>query len=135
MTAQAASASGAPARGAPARAPRRRDPERKERILVAAAALGAARGFDAISMADIGAEAGIGGARACPDFRTTARTPVAKGRPASGRRGGGVRGRGRGGRGDRVDPVLPERAGLRGAHGTPRGDGARLPRHGSWAGK
>ncbi len=61
MTAQAASASGAPARGAPARAPRRRDPERKERILVAAAALGAARGFDAISMADIGAEAGIVG--------------------------------------------------------------------------
>src|SRR6266571_6006549 len=62
MTAQAASASGASARGAPARAPRRRrDPERKERILVAAAALGAARGFDAISMADIGAEAGIVG--------------------------------------------------------------------------
>jgi AcrR family transcriptional regulator len=40
---------------------RRRDPDRKERILVAAAALGAARGFDAISMADIGAEAGIVG--------------------------------------------------------------------------
>jgi len=41
--------------------PRRRDPDRKERILVAAAALGARRGFDAISMADIGAEAGIVG--------------------------------------------------------------------------
>jgi AcrR family transcriptional regulator len=40
---------------------RRRDPDRKERILVAAAALGSARGFDAISMADIGAEAGIVG--------------------------------------------------------------------------
>ncbi len=40
---------------------RRRDPDRKERILVAAAALGAARGFDAISMAEIGAEAGIVG--------------------------------------------------------------------------
>jgi AcrR family transcriptional regulator len=40
---------------------RRRDPDRKERILVAAAALGAERGFDAISMADIGAEAGIVG--------------------------------------------------------------------------
>jgi AcrR family transcriptional regulator len=40
---------------------RRRDPDRKERILVAAAGLGAQRGFDAISMADIGAEAGIVG--------------------------------------------------------------------------
>ena len=40
---------------------RRRDPDRKERILKAAAALGAGRGFDAISMADIGAEAGIVG--------------------------------------------------------------------------
>src|SRR5215831_14109800 len=57
MTAQATSARGAP--GRPARL--RRDPERKERILVAAAALGARRGFDAISMADIGAEAGIVG--------------------------------------------------------------------------
>jgi AcrR family transcriptional regulator len=46
----------------PARPPRRRrDPDRKERILAAAAALGAQRGFDAISMADIGAEAGIVG--------------------------------------------------------------------------
>jgi AcrR family transcriptional regulator len=41
--------------------PRRRDPDRKERILMAAAELGAARGFDAISLADIGAEAGIVG--------------------------------------------------------------------------
>jgi AcrR family transcriptional regulator len=40
---------------------RRRDPDRKERILMAAAALGAQRGFGAISMADIGAEAGIVG--------------------------------------------------------------------------
>src|SRR6266568_5171461 len=55
MTAQATSARGA-GRGAPGRpARRRRDPDRKERILVAAAALGARRGFDAISMADIGA--------------------------------------------------------------------------------
>src|SRR5215469_17296825 len=68
MTAQAASASaasaasGASPRGTERRAPRRRrDPERKERILVAAAALGARHGFDAISMADIGAEAGIVG--------------------------------------------------------------------------
>src|SRR5436305_4287665 len=58
MTAQATSAS---SRGAPGRPARRRDPGRKERILVAAAALGARRGFDAISMADIGAEAGIVG--------------------------------------------------------------------------
>src|SRR6202789_370670 len=38
-----------------------RDPGRKQRILSAAAALGARRGFHAISMADIGAEAGIVG--------------------------------------------------------------------------
>src|SRR6201985_1140754 len=62
MTAQATSAGRPGARGAPGRPARgRRDPERKERILVAAAALGARRGFDAISMADIGAEAGIVG--------------------------------------------------------------------------
>src|SRR5580704_10117392 len=66
MAAQATSArtqtQGTPARGASSRPPRRRrDPDRKERILVAAAALGAQRGFDAISMADIGAEAGIVG--------------------------------------------------------------------------
>jgi AcrR family transcriptional regulator len=62
MTAQATSAGRPGARGAPGRPTRRRrDPERKERILVAAAALGARRGFDAISMADIGAEAGIVG--------------------------------------------------------------------------
>src|SRR5690348_6210473 len=62
MTAQATSASSrSGTRGAPGRPARRRDPGRKERILVAAAALGARRGFDAISMADIGAEAGIVG--------------------------------------------------------------------------
>src|SRR6266571_4022260 len=65
MAAQATSARGGSAREAAARAaqrsPRRRDPDRKERILVAAAALGARRGFGAISMADIGAEAGIVG--------------------------------------------------------------------------
>jgi AcrR family transcriptional regulator len=50
---------------APSRQPdsrqRVRDPGRKQRILAAAAALGARRGFHAISMADIGAEAGIVG--------------------------------------------------------------------------
>src|SRR5580693_7696686 len=62
MAAQTTSARGALPRGASPRPPRRRrDPERKERILVAAAALGAQRGFDAISMTDIGAEAGIVG--------------------------------------------------------------------------
>jgi AcrR family transcriptional regulator len=62
MAAQATSTRGTPARGGSQRSPRRRrDPDRKERILVAAAALGAQRGFDAISMADIGAEAGIVG--------------------------------------------------------------------------
>src|ERR1051325_1994505 len=61
MAAQATSAREASGRGtaqpAQQRPQRRRDPDRKERILVAAAALGARRGFDAISMADIGAEA------------------------------------------------------------------------------
>jgi AcrR family transcriptional regulator len=38
-----------------------RDPGRKQRIQVSAAALGARRGFHVISMADIGAEAGIVG--------------------------------------------------------------------------
>ena len=42
-------------------APRIRDPERKQRILTAAAGLSARRGFHAISMADIGSEAGIVG--------------------------------------------------------------------------
>src|ERR1700753_2210974 len=52
----------------PARQPARpqarppvRDPEPQQRILTPAAALGARRGFHAISMADIGAEAGIVG--------------------------------------------------------------------------
>jgi AcrR family transcriptional regulator len=40
---------------------RTRDPERKQRILASAASLGARRGFHAISMADIGSEAGIVG--------------------------------------------------------------------------
>src|SRR5205809_234357 len=60
MTARATSAATPEARGATRRPTRRRrDPGRKERILVAAAALGARRGFDAISMADIGAGSGI----------------------------------------------------------------------------
>jgi AcrR family transcriptional regulator len=42
-------------------APRVRDPGRKQRILAAAADLGARRGFHAISMADIGSQAGIVG--------------------------------------------------------------------------
>src|SRR5512135_1660676 len=58
---QATSSRGASGRGTAQRPQRRLDPERKERILVAAAALGARHGFDAISMADIGAEAGIVG--------------------------------------------------------------------------
>ncbi|MBN9800246.1 MULTISPECIES: TetR/AcrR family transcriptional regulator [Pseudonocardia] len=41
--------------------PRRRDPERGERILEAAARLAAGRGFHAVGMAEIGAEAGIVG--------------------------------------------------------------------------
>jgi AcrR family transcriptional regulator len=58
MAAQRSLARGSLARGS---SRRRRDPDRKERILAAAATLGAGRGFDAISMADIGAEAGIVG--------------------------------------------------------------------------
>lgn len=42
-------------------APRRRDPARAERILAAAARLIASRGFHAVGMAEIGAEAGIVG--------------------------------------------------------------------------
>ncbi|MGD0245187.1 MAG: TetR/AcrR family transcriptional regulator [Streptosporangiaceae bacterium] len=62
MAAQTTSSQGASGRATTQRPqPRRRDPGRKERILVAAAGLGAQRGFDAISMADIGAEAGIVG--------------------------------------------------------------------------
>ena len=44
-----------------AAAPRIRDPERKERILAAAADLVARNGYHAVSMADIGAAAGITG--------------------------------------------------------------------------
>src|SRR6516162_11950483 len=40
---------------------RTRDPERKQRILASAAALGARHGFHAISMTDIGSDAGIVG--------------------------------------------------------------------------
>lgn len=46
---------------APGAAPRRRDPARGERILAAAARLIASRGFHAVGMAEIGAEAGIVG--------------------------------------------------------------------------
>src|SRR2546430_14579299 len=86
MTAQATSASSrSGARGAPGRPARRRDPGRKERILVAAAALGARRGFDAISMADIGAEAGIVGAGGYPPFKSQTAVPGALARRGMGR--------------------------------------------------
>src|SRR5271165_3184197 len=78
MAAQSTSVRGTPARGSSQRAPRRRrDPDRKERILVAAAALGAQRGFDAISMADIGAEAGIVGSGIYRHFDSKAAILVA----------------------------------------------------------
>jgi AcrR family transcriptional regulator len=51
----------APSRPRDASRQRVRDPGRKQRILTAAAELSARRGFHAISMADIGAEAGIVG--------------------------------------------------------------------------
>ena len=54
-----------------------RDPERKQRILAAAAALGARRGFHAISMADIGAEAGIVGSGIYRHFGSKASILVA----------------------------------------------------------
>jgi AcrR family transcriptional regulator len=56
---------------------RQRDPERKQRILTAAAALGARRGFHAISMADIGAEAGIVGSGIYRHFTNKAAILVA----------------------------------------------------------
>jgi len=74
MSAQPTSARDTPARTGPQR---RRDPDRKERILVAAAALGAQRGFDAISMADIGAEAGIVGSGIYRHFDSKAAILVA----------------------------------------------------------
>ena len=40
---------------------RRRDPDRQERILAAAAELAAGRGYHAVGLADIGAQAGIVG--------------------------------------------------------------------------
>lgn len=79
---------------------RTRDPERRERILRAAAGLVAARGYHAVSMADIGADAGIVGSgiyrhfdskaavlRALLDdgmqrLRDEAAAAVASGRPA-----------------------------------------------------
>ncbi len=54
-----------------------RDPGRKQRILAAAAALGARRGFHAISMADIGAEAGIVGSGIYRHFGSKASILVA----------------------------------------------------------
>ena len=54
-----------------------RDPGRKQRILTAAAALGARRGFHAISMADIGAEAGIVGSGIYRHFGSKASILVA----------------------------------------------------------
>jgi AcrR family transcriptional regulator len=62
--------------GQPARV-RVRDPGRKQRILTAAAALGARRGFHAISMADIGAEAGIVGSGIYRHFGSKASILVA----------------------------------------------------------
>src|ERR1700727_283696 len=62
--------------GQPARA-RLRDPGRKQRILAAAAVLGARRGFHAISMADIGAEAGIVGSGIYRHFGSKASILVA----------------------------------------------------------
>jgi AcrR family transcriptional regulator len=56
---------------------RHRDPERKQRILDAAAALGARRGFHAISMADIGAEAGIVGSGIYRHFQSKTAVLVA----------------------------------------------------------
>src|ERR1700759_2919430 len=60
----------------PAR-PRVRDPDRKQRILTAAAALGARVGFHARSMADIGAEAGIVGSGIYRHFGSKASILVA----------------------------------------------------------
>src|ERR1700760_2846810 len=70
--------------GQPARV-RVRDPDRKQRILAAAAALGARRGFHAISMADIGAEAGIVGSGIYRHFgsKTSVRSGVPKDRLAA----------------------------------------------------
>jgi AcrR family transcriptional regulator len=56
---------------------RQRDPDRKERILAAAADLGARRGYHAISMADIGAAAGIVGSGIYRHFDSKAAILVA----------------------------------------------------------
>src|SRR3979409_1423670 len=102
MEAQRTSSQGASA-GATAQRPqpRRRDPDRKERILVAAAALGAQRGFDAISMADIGAEAGIVGSGVYRHFDSKTAILVAMADRASERLMGGPA--------QILPPALPER--------------------------
>src|ERR1039458_8920910 len=59
------------------RSPRQRDPERRARILHAAADLGSRRGFTTVSMADIGAEAGIVGSGVYRRFGSRAAIRVA----------------------------------------------------------
>ena len=61
----------------PVSAPRVRDPARKEKILAAAAALIARDGYHAVSMADIGAEAGITGSGIYRHFGSKAAILVA----------------------------------------------------------
>lgn len=65
-------------RAAPPRAaPRVRDPDRRERILVAAAELIAGRGYHAVSMAEIGAAAGVVGSAVYRHFDSKAAVLVA----------------------------------------------------------
>lgn len=65
-------------RAAPTRAGTRvRDPERRERILVAAAELFAGRGYHAVSMAEIGAAAGVVGSAVYRHFDSKAAVLVA----------------------------------------------------------
>ena len=59
------------------RSPRQRDPERRARILHAAADLASRRGFTTVSMADIGAEAGIVGSGIYRHFDSKASILVA----------------------------------------------------------
>jgi AcrR family transcriptional regulator len=61
----------------PAGAPRVRDPARKEKILAAAAALIARDGYHSVSMAEIGAEAGITGSGIYRHFGSKAAILVA----------------------------------------------------------
>ena len=56
---------------------RRRDPERRARILRAAADLASRRGFTTVSLADIGAEAGIVGSGIYRHFGSKASILVA----------------------------------------------------------